>query len=102
MAPWRPPQPAPPGVERLAGDALDHGKSLAREIAGRKAGGHVRTRQPRQDHLLQLETVNGRMVLSLAQKRYLHQQWRCEIGANHAPQRRLAAAMDALADRKTV
>ena len=89
-------------VKRLAGNALDHDIGLPREIAGPEAGRHVRPRQPRQDHLLHLETDDGGRILAFGNPRHLHQHRRVAVGPGHAPQRRHAAAMDALPDREAV
>ena len=67
-------------VERLARNALDHDIGLPREIAGPEAGRHVRPRQPRQDHLLHLETDDGGGILSLGYPRHLHQHRRVDAG----------------------
>ena len=89
-------------VQRLARDALDHDIGLAGEIAGRKAGWHVRSRQPRQDHLLHLETDDRRRILTLGDAGDLHQQRRLDAGMAHAPQRRHAAIVNALPDGEPI
>ena len=64
---------ADPAVERLARNLLDHDIGLPREIASRETGGYVRSRQPRQDHLLHLEADDGGGILTLGHARDLHQ-----------------------------
>ena len=91
-----------PLVERLARNALQHDIGLACEIAGTETGGHVRPGQSRQDHLLHLEADDGRRILAFGDPRDLHQHGDGDAGMGHRPQRRHAAAMDALADREAI
>ena len=93
---------ADPAVQRLAGDALHDDIGLPVEIAGAETAGHVRSRQPRHDHLLHLETDDGRRILALGNPRDLHQQRHGDAGMGHRPQRRHAALVDALPDGEAV
>jgi hypothetical protein len=66
-------QLAKPAVQRFARDTLHHHIGLPREIAGAETAGHVRSRQPRQDHLLHLETDNRSRILAFGHPGDFHQ-----------------------------
>jgi hypothetical protein len=91
-----------PAIERFAGDALHDDVGLPVEIAGAETARHVRTRQPRHDHLLHLEADDGRRILALGNSRDLHQQRHIDAGMGHRPQRRHAALVDPLSDGEAV
>src|SRR5262249_36696150 len=57
---------------------------------------HVRARETRQDHLLDLEGDDGQRILAAPQQRDLHQDREIDIGPLDAPDARLPAAQERL------
>jgi len=72
---------------------LHHDVGLAREIGGGDEARHVRARQPRQDHLLDLEADDRPRALAIGDERDLHEQGLPVRGMRDAPEQGHAAPM---------